>query len=256
MDYSIYLSAHRLGLKLGHIDIRRRYFRSKIGPFWLTIAMSINIVIMGFVFSTLFKLDLSRFLPFLAIGMIVWAFISATISEACNSLTEAREILLQTNANKNSFILRCYYRNAAIFLHNASIIPVILYIFGQFPYHNTHKIIFGFLLLSCNLNWIILILSMLNLRYRDVAQIVNSSLQVAFFVSPIIWLPELMRERGRAFVLDLNPFYHMIEVLRAPMLNQSVDQLSYIFLVNAALFGNLAAWFIYQKYKTRIGYWL
>ena len=256
MKLDKFLHSHRLGLSLGFIDIKRRYFRSKIGPFWLTLAMSINIIIMGFIFSTLFKMDLAKFLPFLAIGMIIWAFISTTIAESCNSLIEAREILLQTNVHKPSFILRCYYRNASIFMHNAVIIPIVLSVFGTFPLHNSHKMVFGFLLISLNLNWIIFCLSMLNLRYRDVAQIVGSCLQVAFFVSPIIWLPELMREKGRAFILDFNPFYHMIEVLRAPMLDQSVELTSYVLLVSSAIFGNLIAWFILQKYKSRIGYWL
>ena len=66
---------------LGWQDIRQRYRRWALGPFWLTISMSIMIATIGIVFSQVFKTPLQDFLPFIYIGIILWTFIYNTLTE-------------------------------------------------------------------------------------------------------------------------------------------------------------------------------
>ena len=61
----------RDGMKRWHLwswmaasEIRRRYRRTVLGPFWATISLSIFIVSMTLIFSNLWKTDNSKFLPY------------------------------------------------------------------------------------------------------------------------------------------------------------------------------------------------
>jgi len=66
---------------LGWQDIRQRYRRSKIGPFWLTISMDVMVGAMGMLFAGLFKIELADNLPFIALGFIVWGLISGLVTD-------------------------------------------------------------------------------------------------------------------------------------------------------------------------------
>src|SRR5262249_38991878 len=69
---------------LGWRDIRQRYRRSTLGPFWLTISMGVMVAALGLVYAELFGHTLADYLPQLALGLIVWSFISTPIVDGCN----------------------------------------------------------------------------------------------------------------------------------------------------------------------------
>ena len=64
-------------------DIKLRYRGSVLGPFWLTLSMLIMVAAMGLIYARLFGTEASRYLPFLTVGLVLWQFISATITEGC-----------------------------------------------------------------------------------------------------------------------------------------------------------------------------
>src|SRR5277367_1825430 len=74
--------AWRIWLTLGYQDIRLRYLRSVIGPFWITLSMAVMIYTMGFLYAKLFKADLQVYYPFIAAGMVTWNFIAMNIGES------------------------------------------------------------------------------------------------------------------------------------------------------------------------------
>src|SRR3546814_9209460 len=57
---------------LGWQDVRQRYRRSALGPFWLTISMGVMIATIGVVFGSIFKTPMVEFFPFLSLGLILW----------------------------------------------------------------------------------------------------------------------------------------------------------------------------------------
>src|SRR5947207_5629997 len=65
-------------------DIRLRYRGSVLGPFWLTISTLVMVVAMGVIYSELFHMEMSTYLPFLTLGLIVWQLLAGTISEGCD----------------------------------------------------------------------------------------------------------------------------------------------------------------------------
>jgi lipopolysaccharide transport system permease protein len=241
---------------LGWQDVLQRYRRSALGPFWLTISMGVMIGTIGIVFSQIFKSPIEQFLPFLAIGIILWGFVSVVITEGCTGFIAAEGIIKQLPIPLFVHILRLVWRNILIFGHNLIIFPLVLLVVGKPMSWLALISIVGFLLLLINLVWVALILSIFCARYRDMPQIVASVLQVFFYLTPIMWMPTLLPERASLFLLDLNPFYHLFEIVRAPLLGQAPSSLNWIVSFSLAIIGWIVALVFYGRYKSRIAYWL
>ena len=66
----------------------------------------------------------------------------------------------------------------------------------------------------------------------------------------------MLSERHGYVYLDINPFYHLIEVIRAPLLGSAPTTISWLVSIGMALIGWIITLYVYGKYKNRISYWL
>src|SRR6476661_7980082 len=81
-----------LWMALAFQDTKLRYRGSVLGPFWLTITTVVMVASMGAIYSTLFNVSASTYLPYLAIGLIAWSYISTAISDGCQTFLSAEGI--------------------------------------------------------------------------------------------------------------------------------------------------------------------
>lgn len=245
-----------LVLMLGWQDILGRYRRSAIGPFWLTISMGVMIACIGFVFGQIFSTPMDEYLPFLAAGIILWAFITGTINEGCTGFIDAQGIIKQLPIPLFVHILRVVWRNVLILAHNILILPLVLLVMGKGLSFVALWALPGLLLVVLCLSWIALLFAMLCARYRDLPQIVASVLQVAFYLTPIIWLPSLLPDRVGVSFLELNPFYHLLELIRGPLLGHVPSLTSWIAVAGITFLGWLFTLFVFSRLHKRVAYWL
>lgn len=246
----------KLPLYLAWSDIRQRYRRSTLGPFWITISTGVMITCLGVIFGNLFSTPLKEFLPFLASGLIIWGLISSSISEASYAFVSAEAIIRQLPLPLFTHILRMVARNVYIFLHNLIIYPIVLIVVQKSIGVSVLLFFPGFLLLTLNLLWISLFLGIICARFRDLAQIVQSILQIVFYVTPIIWMPGLLARKTATMILEPNPFFHLMEIVRAPLLGQVPSATNWGVSCCIAFFGWLLTLAFFNKYRNRIAYWL
>lgn len=247
---------HSLVGMLGWQDVRQRYRRSALGPFWLTISMGVMIGTIGIVFGSIFKVPMDEFLPFLAAGMILWSFISSVVTEGCVGFITAEAVIKQLPIPLFVHIMRMIWRNIIIFAHNLVILPLVFIILGKPLSLTAFLSLIGFALLVINLTWVVLLLGVVCARYRDLPQIVGNAIQVIFYLTPVIWMPSHLNERTGMYLLDMNPAYHLLEIVRAPLLGQQPSQTNWIVAVSLAVSGWFISLLIYGRYKRRIAYWL
>ncbi|MBN1474643.1 MAG: ABC transporter permease [Syntrophaceae bacterium] len=250
------LKGYELAGLLGWQDIRQRYRRSSLGPFWLTISMGVLIGALGLVFGTLFASSMREFLPFLTSGLILWTLITTSLNDGCMGFTAAEAMIKQISLPLFTHILRVLWRNLIIFAHNIVILPLVLLIFWIPLQATAFLSILGLVLLMINLSWMALLLSVFCTRFRDVPQIIGNLLQVFFYVTPIIWMPQMLPKRASIFLLDANPFFHLIEIVRAPLLGGLPSLLSWQVSFLLALAGWIFTILFYGRFRSRIAYWL
>lgn len=245
-----------LPLYLAKADIRQRYRRSSLGPFWITISTGVMIACIGVIFGSLFKSPMSDFLPFLAAGLIIWSFISSTVTDATTVFVSAEAIIKQLPLPLPTHIYRMIFRNLYIFFHNIIIIPIVLVCVQRPVNLNILWFIPGLLLVTLNLVWISIILGIVCTRFRDLTQIVISVLQIFFYVTPIIWMPSLLPARTGIMVLDPNPFYHLLALVRDPLLGVSPSSLNWLISIILCIAGWFLAIIFFNHLKPRVAYWL
>lgn len=247
---------HRIAFVFGWQDVAQRYRRSRVGPFWLTINMAIFIAAVGTIFGTLFQSEMSTFLPHLCAGIIVWSFISTSSIEGCTSFISNEGIILQVKMPFFTHIMRTLWKNAIILFHNILIFPLLLVFFGKFMTFNSLWAIPGFFVLSINLAWIMLLFAIFCTRFRDITQIVANIFQVLFYATPIMWMTNILPEHVNRSFIELNPMYHLLQLVRAPLLGQAPTLNNWTFTLLLAAIGWTATIVFFGRYRRRIAYWL
>lgn len=255
-DFIASFASWRIFCMIGVNDIRKRYTRSKIGQFWLTLSLAINIATLGVVWSYLFKMPTKEYMPFLAVGTIFWTYISSCIIEGANLYISSASYLRELNIPKLSYVNSLFVRNFIILFHNLIVlIPVFLFCAASISIKATLLSLLGFVLTSLFLMPVIMLLSLLSLRFRDFPNIIASLMQITFYVTPVMWKVSLMPERFHHYLI-LNPFAVFLSICREPLLGTEIASEYWI----AALIYAVLAWAIafpfFSKFKARIVYWL
>jgi len=209
---------------------------------------------MGMLYAGLFKIDVADYLPFIALGFIVWGLISGLVIDGCAAFIGAEGIIKQVGLPLSVHVYRVVWRNLIIFGHNILIFVVVAVLFSIWPGWVGLLALPGLALICLNGMWAGLLLGLVSARFRDVPQIMASIVQVFFFLTPIIWKPELLPDR--ALVLDLNPFFHFMELVRAPLLGQAPGLTSWLAVLGVTLGGWLVTLTMYRRYRWRIAYWV
>ena len=255
-DISEAIQKHHLATIFGWQDVAQRYRRSRIGAFWLTINMSILILTIGVIFGSLFRTPMVDFLPYLCAGLIIWGYMSTVIGEACLGFVSAEGVILQIKLPLFTHIMRLMYRNIIVFLHTAVIIPVVLIIMGHSLSWNMLMAPFGFMILTLNMVWISVFLAVLCARYRDITQVIQNVLQIVFYATPIIWKRDILPGGVVQYLLHFNPAYHLIEIVRAPLLGLSPPLLSWGVALVVLVLGSVSSLLFFGRFKDRVAYWL
>ena len=247
------LGVHVWGI-LGWHDIKQRYRRSVLGPFWFTLSTAILVVVLGALYSTLLRQEISEYLPYLAVGLVVWQFIATSMNEGCNAFIGYSCLIKQIRMPLTIHVCRIAWRNFIILLHSLPIAIIVLIAFGHWPTWEFALIPLGLLLLLLHAVWVGISLGILCARFRDIQPIVNSLVTVAFFFTPVMWSPEILKER--AWVAEYNPLYHIIEIIRAPIVGRPVGMDSWIWSVVTLFAGFYIAHHLLSRYRDRVIYWL
>ncbi len=249
------LALWRLTWMLGWLDIRLRYRGSVLGPGWLTLSTAIMIAALGFLYSALFHTNLHNYLPFLALSMILWNFLSTLVGEACTCFLQAEGTI---RAIRMPFFLhagRMLVRNVLVLAHNIPVVIAVYLIFAIAPGATALIAVPAFALWLIDGIAIAYLLGIFCARFRDVPPIVGSVMQIGFFVSPIIWEPSTLAAKWQP-LLPLNPFYTLLEVVRGPLLGTAPSLEVWASAVGYSLFITLVAWFLFVRARHRVAFWI
>lgn len=248
------LSRWRLAWALARSDITHRYRGSVLGPFWLTLSTAVMLLALGILYAKLFRVDVASYLPWLAVSLIVWNTISQIVSDATTSLTGAEGVIRQMPLPYSVHALRVVFRNAVIAAHNLPLIAVVFAWFGVLPGWGVLAAIPGFVLIAVAAFAASIFLGMVCARFRDIPPIVASVMQIAFFVSPVIWKPDMVGH-WEPF-LAVNPFFAVMETVRGPLMGTGAGLLVWASAIawTAALVAG--AWVFFVRFRGRIAFWV
>jgi len=243
--------------RMGWLDIKRRYRRTLLGPFWTALTLFIFVMVLGSVGSGLFSRQTQEYLPFLVAGMVVWTMLSNIILESGSVFIASVSLIRQKSFEYSTLVYALVWRNFIVFLHNMIVYFIIVLMYA--PHILTFKLFLAvpaLVLLMVNGLWIGLLLGVVTARFRDIQQLVQSIIQVAMFVTPLFWSPDNLHGVRRLVFVTLNPLYHLVSIARDPMLDKWPDASSYLANMVITIVGWTVALIFFSKFRKRISYWL
>ena len=244
--------------RLGWLEIKRRYRRTMMGPFWTCITLLMFVIVIGSVGSGLLSKQTAEYLPFLVAGMIVWVTLQSTLLESVNVFVAGAGLIRQMNFEYSILVYSLVWRNFIVFAHNLLVYLLILLIFApdKLGFANVLAIP-SLIVLAANCAWLSLLLGLVSLRFRDLQQLVMSTVQVSMFVTPLFWPPESLEGLRRIFFVDFNPLYHLLTIVRDPLLGGKLPSVDSCIAATLITIGGWALTYaMFAKYRKRISYWL
>jgi lipopolysaccharide transport system permease protein len=247
-------SRWRLAVALAALDVRNRYRGSVLGPFWMTASTAVMVVGIGLLYSVLLKMPLAEYLPWIAVSLVVWNMISQTVSDACSSFVGAEGIIRQVRLPYTLHVLRFVVRNAIIAAHSLPLIAIVLLLTGQMPGPEVILVMLGLALIAVNACAVGMFLGIICARFRDIPQSVSNVMQLFFFLSPVLWKPQLLGQH--ASWLPLNPLYVMMETVRGPLIEGGAAPLIWLAAVAYTGVLSIAAFAFFVRFRPRIAFWV
>lgn len=240
-------------IRLGVQDVRHKFRRSTVGPAWIFLNLGFLIGAIGIIYGRLLGQDLHQFIPYLTAGLIIWTHLTTTVSEGSHAFVNSEGYIKQIALPIYVYIFRCFVNVGVTTLISFSVFVIVAVAYRVPVGVGTLWAIPGALVLMGVSLATICILAHLHARFRDIAPMAAVAMQMALYVTPVMFPGELLRRRSLAWAVDFNPFYHLVEIVRRPLVAAEPAALT-SYLASLGVLGVLlaAACGIIAYYRRRI----
>jgi ABC-2 type transport system permease protein len=216
---------------------------------------------MGLLYAALFNQPIAFFLPYLAVGLIIWQFMASCINEGAEIFIRNEGLIKHLPAPLSVHIFRLVWRQLLFFGHNLLVWAALVVIFRT-PLNWTSLMAFPALaVIVLNGTWVTILIGIISTRYRDIPPVTSSVVTLMFFMTPIVWDYEQLRNASgavgeRARLVELNPFLHFVEILRRPMIGVSFEVRHWLVVLAITVVGWAVALVVLRNYRARVSYWV
>lgn len=240
----------------GANEIKKKYRRSKLGQLWITLSVAFFVLIVGSLYKSLFGIEDNSYVTYLAIGYVLWQFISGVLNKSGSIFSKNGKFMLQRSWPTTTFVLWLIYSEILILAHNLLILIPIFFFWGTWP--SIVGVLFsilGFLITFMTALAVGMIIGITTLRYRDIQPILKSLVRIAFFATPIIWMERDLGEVGD-LILAVNPFGYFLHIVRDPLLGVAINPFDWLIACGIFVVCVLGALLLLARTKHRLAYWL
>jgi lipopolysaccharide transport system permease protein len=214
----------------------------------------VMVIALGVLYAKLFNQAIDDFLPFFCIGLLVWNLISSYLTEAGTLFTGSESYIKQIRLPFSVYVYRSSWAKLIIFAHNFIIYFGVLIYFKIWPGAVSLLAVPGLMLVVLNGTVASLTIGIVSARFRDIPQLIASIVQIVFFLTPIFWKPDSLR--GHAYIAEFNPFFHLLEIVRAPLLGNFPSTANYIAVLLLTLLNVAISGAFFSRFRSRIAYWI
>lgn len=246
----------RLWKRLAVLELKTRYQGAFIGTFWILLTLILKVGMLSLVYAMVLQKDIKEYVMFLALGVLTWNFISAAIISSGTVFTKAGTFLQQMKLPHSIFVLQNIYRETLVLvLYQLFAIPLVIVIKGfDFISITWLWALLGYVVIVLNAFFVNMWLGWLAVRFRDVQPFLSSVVMILFLVTPVLWPPP--PGFADSILFQLNPFYHLLELIRAPILYNEIPVTSFMVGLGCLLFNIFICIIFYPRVRDRLVLWL
>lgn len=232
------------------------YRKTSIGPLWLVASPAVFVGFLGYLFSKVNGRELVEFVPHLAIGYVTWMFIYGVLNSSPTIFVKKRSEILQGQMRLTDLVLSEIFHGLLTYFHQMLVVVAVFIYFAKVPDAYAFVSLIGLFFVVLNAVWIYVAAGIFGARFRDLDEIVSAAVRLGFFITPIIWIPQNGQGGVLGAFLVLNPIYHFLELVRAPLLGNPIAPISWIVVMVITVIGFLGVEVLYRRTKHLVPLWV
>ena len=248
------LSQMNLALLLAIDGLKRSHRRTELGILWLVVPQAVVVISFIWIFTQVFQQQIEGFPLYIGTGVLAWSYIATIFTGAPLSvLINSRWILSQplpVSTLVYSFIIQSLIQ----FILLIPIYIGLLIFYGTGPSFQILLAVPGLAIITAVGLGFSMVLGPLGARFRDLGPALGVCASVAFLITPVIWPASAVGRR--VFFIHGNPFFHLVEIVRQPLMGNFPTQENWIFSCTLALSTMLAGVIVFGWFKRQIYYWV
>jgi ABC-type polysaccharide/polyol phosphate export permease len=239
------------------LDIATRHRRTRLGFLWFLAPTVMFLLVLGNVYSHLMGHPAAQYLPYLGIGYVTWRFILQIINDSVSTFQTHKAFIMDGRTRLTDFILRSFSKAGYQLFFGLIVVAAIMLWSPEMSVFRMLTLVVTLPLLVVNLAWVAVCLALMGARYRESHEIMGTVLIVGFLITPVLWTVERFpADTLRGFFVRVNPAFHLIDLVRAPVLGHMPETSSLIYAVVMALVGWPLAALLYSRYARYVPIWV
>ena len=239
------------------LDIIVRARRSRFGVLWLFAPSVVYVFILGAFFRGMQSGRPGDFLVHVALGAMVFRTLMSTVIGSAGVFNGSYSFIMDGHMRLTDYILESLAKS---FFDMCMYIPVVVITLAVSGHVSVVGILLAvptLVLIYVNAVWMSVVFSLVGARFPDFGQLLSNISIFLFLLTPIIWYPEMMPAgSNRGHLMRMNPFYHLVEVFRAPIMGQPVETMSLWYIGIMTPLGLLLATLAYRRYARYVPLWI
>jgi ABC-type polysaccharide/polyol phosphate export permease len=253
-----HLRSLSIAWQLARLDLVRRYTATMLGLAWAVMSPLLMAAVIGLVFARLFGVAISTFLPYLFLNLTLWGFFNACLDGGAIAFLAAEGYIKQIpRVSFFTYPLRMVFAAFVTLALGLVAAALVSFVFGTRPTVTwlclvpalAAWFVFGFAI-AC-------ISGVLNTAVRDFQYIQSVGVQALFYSTPVMFPADLLVQHGLQWMLTYNPIYHLMMLVRVPMLINEVPGTSHYVAAGITLTvaSAIAVWAM-RRAGPRLVFWL
>ena len=239
------------------LELVTKYRQSRLGMFWAFLPPMLYAFGVGWFFASMQGSSASTFIAHLGIGYVVFRLVTVSLNEAATVFSGHSSFILDGRVRLTDYVLRVIAKASFYFVVAMPVMAVALAISPAFNPWGLLVLPFSVLLVLVNIAWMGVLIGVIGARLSDIYQLVGSILMFSFLFTPIIWYAEqapITTMRGA--IARANPLFHLVEIVRAPLLGEPIERMTYIYLAVMLVIGGGLATLVYRRYARFVPIWI
>lgn len=239
------------------LDLLTRYRRSFIGPLWMLVPPAMYMFGLGFFFAERRGKELVGFMASLGLGYLMFRLVSGIIVESASVFTHHSAFIMDGNTRLTDYTMRAITKALIHFGVGLPLVMVVAYLADSLHLAGLLPALLGLLFSMVALISLSGLIALFGARYPDFGELLGSAMLLGFVLTPIVWeASSAPAGTVRGTLMRMNPIYHFVEIVRAPLLGITVEPLTYLYLGIGALIVLPMWWWAYRRYSRLVPIWI
>jgi len=241
----------------GWLDIITKYRRSRLGILWIMVPPIFYVWGLGTYFASLQRVDVGNFVAHVGLGFLLFRMLMTVINDSTGTLSSHQAFILDGHTRLTDFVLLVSAKAVFYFIVAMPVLIIALVMAKGVNPSGLWLSLLTFPILLINMLWMSVMFALLGARYSDVQELMGSLFIFGFVLTPIIWYGSMAPPGSlQGVLMKLNPLYHLIEMVRAPILGEPVSRSTWIAVAGLTVVGWMLTSIVYRRYARFVPIWL